>query len=59
VLIEQRFAEGSREARRDRPQTFAPMRQCQCELMRQWCCDPADTVRELAKIARCELAVLQ
>ena len=59
ALVDERFAEGLCEARRDRPQAFAPMRQRECELMRQRRCDPANTVRELAKVSRSELAIFQ
>ena len=53
------FAEGLREASCDRPQAFAPMRQPECELVGQRRGDTANTVRELAKVASGELAILQ
>ncbi len=43
----------------DRAQAFAPVRQRECELMRQWCRDPADAVRQLAEIASRERPILQ
>ena len=58
-ILCQRFAERLREARRDRPQAFAPMRQRQCEFVRQRRSDPANPVRQLAEIARGKLAIFQ
>jgi hypothetical protein len=43
----ERFAERLCEARRDRPQAFAPMRQRQCELMRQRCREAANQDHDL------------
>jgi hypothetical protein len=47
------------EARRDRPQAFAPVRQRECELVRQRRCDSANAVRQLAEIASRKLAIVQ
>jgi hypothetical protein len=56
AFVDQRFAEGLREVRRDRPQAFAPMRQRKCEFVCDRRRDPANAVRELAKVARGKLA---
>jgi hypothetical protein len=59
TLIDQRFTEDLCEARRDRAQAFAPMRQRECELMRQRRGDPANAIRQLAEVASGELAIFQ
>jgi hypothetical protein len=59
ALIDQRFAEGLCEARRDRPQAFAPMRQREREFVRKRCRNPANAVRKLTEIASRERPIFQ
>jgi hypothetical protein len=47
------------EARRERPQAFAPMRQRECELVRQRCREATSAVRQFTKVASREHPIFQ
>jgi hypothetical protein len=50
--MDQRISECLGEVRDDRPKTFAPVRQRQCEFVRQWRGKAAHTVRKLHEVSR-------
>lgn len=57
--MDERLAKGLRQAHGDRSQAFAPVRQRECELMRQWRRDPANAIRELAEVSRGKNAIFE
>jgi hypothetical protein len=59
ALVNQRLAKRLCEARRDRAQAFAPMRERECELMRQRCGYSANAIWKLGQVSRAEDAIFK